>query len=72
MNMNEWKRFAVVVDGEVAEILSFSPDSERQIAIYSSNPIIVPIQQRVGDTITQQDLVTLGSMWDGVEFSNPR
>ena len=72
MNMNEWKKFAVVVDGEVAEILNFSPEAERQIAIYSSNPVIVPIPQRVGDTITQQDLVSLGSTWDGVEFSNPR
>jgi hypothetical protein len=58
-------RFAVVVDGEVAEVQGYSPDAEMQIAIYSSNPQII----RVTDENTKNLFGVLhGARWNGTEF----
>jgi len=40
----KYKWFACVCDGEVADIQVFSINSERTIAVFSSNPIIIPIE----------------------------
>lgn len=66
--MSEWKKFAVVVDGEVAEILSFSSEAAHQIAVYSSNPVIIPVTE---DKLLQPDLISLGCIWDGEKFQQP-
>ena len=56
-NQIEEKHFAVILDGEVVTWFSFLNNelAEQQIAIYSSNPTIVPV-----DTPP-----ALGSKWDG-------
>ena len=59
-------RFAVVVDGEVAEVQGYSEDAEMQIAIYSSNPQII----RVTEENTKNLIGNLhGSLWNGTEFT---
>lgn len=59
-------RFAVVVDGEVAEVQGYSEDAEMQIAIYSSNPQII----RVTEENTKNLIGNLhGSFWNGTEFT---
>jgi hypothetical protein len=55
------KCFAVVVDGEVAGNYCFKEEDEKWVAIFSSNPVIIPVDIPV----------TEGSMWDGKEFSQP-
>lgn len=57
--------FAVVVDGEVAEVQGFSEDAEMQIAIYSSSPQII----RVTEDNRKHLIGPLhGSLWNGSEF----
>lgn len=64
-DMSNWRRFAFVVDGEVAEIVSFPPENERQVAIYSSSPQIVEVLE--SNTLGLLGPV-LGSTWTGTEF----
>jgi hypothetical protein len=61
-NQTERTYFAVVLDGEVVSWFSFfnTEESEQNIAIYSSNPTIVPLD-------TQP---VLGSKWDGNKIVN--
>jgi hypothetical protein len=56
-NQIKEKHFAVILDGEVVTWFSFLNNelAEQQIAIYSSNPTIVPVDIPP----------TLGSKWDG-------
>lgn len=63
--MNDWKSFAFVIDGEVAEVVSFPPDLEKYIAIYESNPVIVPVTED-----NSSDVIggVLGSTWNGTKF----
>lgn len=61
-------QFAVVVDGEVAEVQGFSEDAEMQIAIYSSNPQII----RVTEDNSKNLIGHLhGAVWTGTEFVAP-
>lgn len=64
-DMTTWRRFAFVIDGEVAEIVSFPPDNERQVAIYSSSPQIIEVLEE--NTLGLLGPV-LGSRWDGTGF----
>jgi hypothetical protein len=61
-NQQERTYFAVVLDGEVVTWFSFynNEDSEQNIAIYSSNPTIVPLNTPP----------VLGSKWDGSKVIN--
>jgi hypothetical protein len=63
--MSEWKSFAFVIDGEVAEVVAFPVESEKIIAIYESNPVIVPVTPE-----NQEGLygLVLGSTWTGDKF----
>ena len=58
-------QFAVVVDGEVAEVQGFSEDAEMQIAIYSSNPQIVRVTEENSRNLFGH---IHGSTWNGTEF----
>jgi hypothetical protein len=64
-DMSLWRRFAIVVDGEVAEIVSFPPENERQVAIYSSSPQIIEATE--SNTLGLLGPL-LGSTWNGTEF----
>ena len=63
--MSEWKSFAFVIDGEVVEVVAFPEEAEKIIAIYESNPTIVPVTPE-----NQSGLFggVLGSTWDGTQF----
>ena len=61
--------FALIIDGEVVENFAFPPFPpggmpeivEKWIAIFKSNPTLVPVLQRVEP----------GSTWDGQNFTPP-
>lgn len=63
--MNEWKSFAFVIDGEVAEVVAFPVEAEKIIAIYESNPIIVPVTPENQDGLFGD---VVGSTWNGTKF----
>lgn len=64
--MNEdMKSFAFVIDGEVAEVVAFPVELDKYIAIYESNPIIVPI---TADNSGELFGGVLGSTWTGEKF----
>jgi hypothetical protein len=58
-------QFAVVVDGEVAEVQGFSEDAEMQIAIYSSNPQIIRVTEENSKNLFG---MLHGATWTGTEF----
>jgi len=58
----KYKWFACVCDGEVADIQVFDVMDERRIAVFSSNPVIVPIQP---------DDAVIGDLYVGGEFTKP-
>lgn len=57
--------FALVVDGEVAELLNCN---DKLAAVLQSNPVIIDV--------TNRNIITEGPhegwTWDGEEFHNPR
>jgi hypothetical protein len=53
------KCFAIVVDGEVAGNYCFKEEDEKWVAIFSSNPIVIPVENPVVE----------GSIWDGKGFT---
>lgn len=55
----QMKCFAIVVDGEVAGNYCFKEEDEKWVAIFSSNPTVVPVESPVIE----------GSIWDGEGFS---
>ena len=61
-NQTERTYFAIILDGEVVSWFSFfnTEESEQNIAIYSSNPTIVPLDTEP----------VLGSKWDGNKIVN--
>jgi hypothetical protein len=63
--MSEWKSFAFVIDGEVAEVVAFPVEAEKIIAVYESNPIIVPVTPETQDGLFGE---VLGSTWNGTQF----
>jgi len=63
--MSEWKSFAFVIDGEVAEVVAFPIEAEKVIAVYESNPIIVPVTPDTQDGLLGE---VLGSTWTGEKF----
>jgi hypothetical protein len=63
--MSEWKSFAFVIDGEVVETVAFPIESEKIIAIYESNPVIVPVTTENQDGLFGD---VLGSTWNGEKF----
>ena len=65
-NNDTFKRFAFVVDGVVAQVLSISdtPEWEAFIALHSSKPIVIEVPselQNFGE----------GYLWDGTSFNPP-
>jgi hypothetical protein len=54
------KCFAIVVDGEVAGNYCFKEEDEKWVAIFSSNPTVVPVESPVIE----------GSTWDGESFTS--
>jgi hypothetical protein len=52
------KCFAIVVDGEVAGNYCFKEEDEKWVAIFSSNPTVIPVDFPVEE----------GSIWDGAKF----
>ncbi len=50
--------FAVVVDGEVAGNYCFKEEDEKWVAIFSSNPIFIPVEEPIEEGLT----------WDGLDF----
>jgi hypothetical protein len=54
------KCFAIVVEGEVAGNYCFREEDEKWVAIFSSNPTIVPVEMPVEE----------GALWNGEEFSS--
>lgn len=50
--------FAVVVDGEVAGNYCFREEDEKWVAIFSSNPTFIPIEEPIEEGLT----------WDGSQF----
>jgi hypothetical protein len=64
--MNEdMKSFAFVIDGEVAEVVAFPVELDKYIAIYESNPVIVPVTPENSGNLFGS---VLGSTWDGTQF----
>jgi hypothetical protein len=53
------KCFAIVVDGEVAGNYCFKEEDEKWVAIFSSDPTVVPVDVPVEE----------GATWDGEAFS---
>jgi len=61
---DEHEVFAVVVDGDVALLIPcHKTQNEMQIAIWSSDPKIVKVNENVKTTIRP------GWFWDGTEFT---
>lgn len=69
-DMKKLAHFAIVVDGEVAETIAFSPTAERVIAALSSNPTIVPISAK---QLEELHSGTMSNPWtyDGTNFVAP-
>jgi hypothetical protein len=65
MSEKNWKSFAFVIDGEVVEVVAFPEEAEKIIAVYESNPIIIPVTPE-----NQSGLFgdVLGSTWNGLNF----
>jgi hypothetical protein len=61
----EMKSFAFVIDGEVAEVVAFAVTLDKYIAIYESNPTIVPVTQENSGNLFGG---LLGSTWNGTQF----
>ena len=61
----EMKSFAFVIDGEVAEVVAFPATLDKYVAIYESNPIIVPVTQENSGNLFGG---VLGSTWNGTQF----
>ena len=55
----QMKCFAIVVDGEVAGNYCFKEEDEKWVAIFSSNPTVVPVDSPIVE----------GSIWDGKGFT---
>lgn len=58
---SKWAKFAYVVDGEVADITFISVSLERRVAVYQSNPVIVPFTSEQG--------VVIGDIYINGEFA---
>jgi len=61
--ITDTKNFALIVDGEVAGNYSIPVfvGTEKMIAIFQSNPIIVETEDKIAE----------GSTWDGQTFTAP-
>ena len=56
----DFMSFAIVVDEEVVQYLTFPKDQEMSVAIFSSEPKFIPVPTN--------DKPELGSKWNGETF----
>jgi len=61
-DLTNWKKFAFICDGEVADIWIIPPDAERKIAVLSSEPVVVEIDSTV----------MIGDVYADGQFSRPQ
>lgn len=62
--------FALVVDGEVAQVIGIMENAEATIAALNSNPKVVPIPSEIADIVSASSLFNPWS-WDGEKFIAP-
>ena len=62
-DISKFLKFVYVVDGEVAHIVRVPPEAEMMVAIYSSNPTILPVDPN--------DDVQFGYLYENGKFRRP-